>query len=186
MKNPTTLVAIILTAVQLSGGCHQTTGPEPLGGFNLLTNPSFEYYGSGSLNQWYPKDTTVLHFSSSVPPNGGSWSIAISNTWFPGYAIRQTIPATPGSHVYRLSCWSKGDGVMGGFWLSVKKAGEIGSVVRKSQLVVDSTWTYHAIVDTIAANDEDSLIVGLGGGAIGTTTGVTWFDLCSLEQLAQN
>ncbi len=75
---------------------------------------------------------------------------------------------------------------MGGFWLSVKKAGEIGSVVRKSQLVVDSTWTYHAIVDTIAANENDSLIVGLGGGAIGTTTGVTWFDLCSLEQLAQN
>jgi hypothetical protein len=103
-------------------------------------------------------------------------------TWLPGTFIETVIPAPSGIHPYRLSIWGKQAGLIrGSAWLSVKRSDTLN--IRKSIVVIDTTWTLYSFRDTLTTGMGDSLVVRLTGGASELGSGETFFDLCELEEL---
>lgn len=183
MKVTTGLLVIIVPLCFLSGCSDRFLPSAPTESANLLTNGSFEYSNSPSLNGWYAEhaDTMWLHFSRDVPSEGGSFSITVDAIWGPPISIVQSVSPPLGMNRYQLSAWSKVIGVGGSLSLSIKKADTL--IVRKLVRIVDTVWTNYVLFDTLLAESRDSLIVKLSGGFSQLRPGKTFFDLCKLEKL---
>lgn len=149
---------------------------------NLLSNSSFEINGIPSLQGWFVSDTSAVHFSADAPQDGGSWSISIAPAWVPSvYSISTTTAASEGNHRYELSLCAKKQ--FDGGWAQLILYRQDTCYVRKTVRISDSTWTSYTSLDTLFANEGDSLIVVLTGAAGEVAFGETFFDLVRLEKL---
>jgi hypothetical protein len=178
----TASVICLLLAVALScsnGGITDPTDPD------VVIYESFEKDGRPSLAGWSPDDTTShIKFSRDVPPGGGNWSLAIEPDWAPGFYLACKIaPALQGTNRYRLSFWARTTDSPGFARLNFNEADS--SVVRRFILIADAAWSPYSVVDTIAANAGDSILVGLSGGfaEVWVDPSYTYFDLVKLEKL---
>ncbi len=159
------------------GGCDQFA-INPFTEADLLTNPSFEFFGQPSRVAWTDGGTIVR----DAPRGGGLWCLEIDATWFPALFVRTTVPAPVGFHQYKFSLWGKYHGAIhGGARLIVKRADSLD--YRSMIGVVDTVWTFYTTTDMISTNPGDSLIVQLTGGASELLSGRTFFDLCELEEI---
>lgn len=173
-------MGIILVAVIAVGfySCKKSgdTIVGPPNGVNLIANSSFESNGTPSFQGWQVNDTSLVRFSTDVPPDGGAWSICIETVW--GHARVQTIIALPeGTHPYKLSIWAKRQGVGGTISLIFNNA------IRNSLTVSDTTWTVYTFNDTLTTVGGDRVVVELAGGFSQLLSGKTYFDICKFERL---
>jgi len=95
--------------------------------------------------------------------------------------ISETVAAPEGTHGYALSFWAKR--VYVGGWVEFILEQPDSSVVRKTTIISDSTWTFYSLLDTLPANDGDSFTVKLTGGWSELAGGETFYDLVRLEKL---
>jgi hypothetical protein len=178
------LISILLCAATTFWACSKSRDriSGPTGDENLLINSSFEINGEPSLHGWVVSQPAAVHFSENTPPMGGSWSVAMGPGWIPMvYFISETIAAPEGTHRYTLSFWAKKRDVGG--WAEFILKQPDSSIVCKTMLVPDSTWTFYSLLDTVSANDGDSLTIKLTGGWSELAGGETFYDLVRLEKL---
>ena len=154
----------------------------PSGDEDLLINSSFEIKGVPSWNGWSISHPSAVNFSEDTPPRGGSWSVTMGPGWIPVVLfISETVAAPEGTHGYALSFWAKR--VYVGGWVEFILEQPDSSVVRKTTIISDSTWTFYSLLDTLPANDGDSFTVKLTGGWSELAGGETFYDLVRLEKL---
>lgn len=183
MKSRVISILMVLLFGGMVQGCSKSNPTGPSNGGNLLINPSFEINGSPSLDGWTHLhiDTTWFSFSTDVPQGGGTYSIALHAVWAPAYYVGQTVAADSGTHAYEFSVWAKKSGFAGGMELLLKRSDEL--LPLKSADIVDTTWTENMIIDTVTAENGDSLLVLVTGGFSQLLAGTTYFDVCDLEKL---
>ena len=184
MRTKVALLLTLLVAATTFSGCSKSrdTISAPSGDENLLINSSFEINDIPSLQGWFVSDTSAVHFSGDAPPDGGSWSISIASAWVPSvYSISTTTAASEGNYRYELSLWAKKQ--FDGGWADLILYRLDTCYVRKTIVISDSTWTTYTSLDTLFANEGDSLIVVLTGAAGQVVVGETFFDLVRLEKL---
>jgi len=82
---------------------------------NLLTNSSFDIYGTPSFVGWHVNDFQYVHLSNDVPPGAQEYSLVLDNSIDTEVVLDslplmyQIVPMPPGRHVYRLSFLEKTD-----------------------------------------------------------------------------
>lgn len=182
--------AILIATALMILGCRTVTGPggQPIDQ-NLIANSSFEQNGSPSIAGWQQSfpDTGVIHYSTDVPPGGGSYSLALNNQWGPLPQLQTFVAASPGIHRYQATLWSKVlpsvpySVASGGLRIIHKRADTL--VYRKTMFFGDSTWTEHSLLDTITTQPGDSLAISLAGGQTQWSFGLTLFDLVRFLKL---
>jgi|GEM_PF-681538 len=164
--------------------------PASTGGGNLLANPSFENSEIPSLMGWYQSytDTSILHFSSDVPPGGGKYSVSITNGWGPLPPLMTTVIPPSGTHRYQLSVWSKilpqdfpRFSTTGGMDIIHKTKDSL--IYRKRDTFSDSVWAQHFLTDTITSAAGDTLFISLFAGQTQWSSGRTLFDLVAFKEL---
>ncbi len=175
------LLALAAPGCKESGSGSIENGEESSG--NLLLNPSFESNGAPSLEHWSVQDTSRVRFSPDVPPGGGSYSVAIAVDWAPPAFVRTAVAAPAGAHRYRLSWWGKSEQIAGAAYLGIQKPDTLILFYPHGGLTIDSTWTEYSLLDTIATETGDKLVITLSGGISQWSGGKTYYDLCSLEIL---
>ncbi len=178
-----TLVLILLTGFL---GCRKESVVEinvpPMDGSAILINTSFELGGNPMLTGWTLGSPNVVSFSQDVPPAGDSWSVAIGVEWAPvPPAISSNVPAVEGTHIYELRVWAKRAGVGGSAAIMIKRPDTI--LISRLVAIPDTSWTAYNIIDTISAEQGDSVGVRLAGGISQLAPGTAFFDLCVLEKL---
>jgi hypothetical protein len=122
-----------------------------------------------------------IDFSQDVPPDGGGWSVSINSYPNTDVFLLTKVPATTGSHVYRLSVWSKRIGIGGSAGIIIRRDDSL--FVSSSMSIGGTEWSEVALIDTILASTGDSVGVILSGGISLTGSGTTYFDRCALERL---
>jgi hypothetical protein len=159
---------------------------------NLITNSSFESSGNASVQDWKIAWTSsgLLQSAQDAPAGGGSWSVSIHNANFPAYSaagdMSFTAAALAGAHIYKFSFWGKYNHAAGPL---ICQRGELwlhhDNIIswRKSIVINNTAWTLYDVLDTLSANEGDSLIVALEGSHYGPSSATTFFDLCKLEIL---
>ena len=180
------IVLFTSMAVTLVSGCKEsTTGPTSTA--NLLTNPRFEQNGKASLTGWTVVDSSGVQLSNDVPPGGSGKSIVVYPSWLPTWPIGiiyQAIPASPGTHVYRLSVFGKKAGISGGVAVRLNRNDNYpASGWFPGIAISDSVWTSYSQVDTVTASPGDSLFFAVLTGACELCQGLTYLNSCSLEKL---
>jgi hypothetical protein len=148
---------------------------------NLISNSSFESNGSPSLHGWTASDTSLVHFSTDVPPGGGSYSVVVQ----PGAdplegAVYTTIGALPGTHIYQLFVWAKAVHWAGDVYVDHLKLNPPATpVLFPGPIIQDTAWVMYAANDTITANAGDSLTIGLEAGSGTAPSSKILFDRCT-------
>ena len=150
---------------------------------NLIFNPSFEENGNASLAGWIIAGDTINQFTTDIPPNGGNWAITINSVWISPLTngIYTTVKLSPGIHIYRFSVWAKHQNVTGSTNILIVKPDT--TIILRSIQITDTLWKQYSVIDTIAADDSDSLSIILSGGGSQIILGKSYFDLCTLELL---
>ncbi len=150
---------------------------------NLILNPSFEENGNASLAWWIIAGDTINQFTTDIPPNGGNWAITINSVWISPLTngIYTTVKLSPGIHIYHFSVWAKYQKVTGSTNMLIVKPDT--TIVLRSIQITDTLWKQYSVIDTIAADDSDSLRIILSGGGSQILFGKSYFDLCTLELL---
>ncbi len=167
-------------------GCQQSpTGPSL--NTNLLINPIFEQNGMASLNGWVVVDSVGVRLSSDVPSSVSGHSIIVGPSWLPTWPIGivyQGIPASAGTHIYRLSVFGKKSGVSGGVAVRLNRPennpvqGWLPGIT-----VMDTIWTSYSRDDTVTAASGDTLFFAVQTGACELCTGRTNLASCGFEEL---
>ena len=184
MRTKTVLILTLFISATISFRCSKSRDriSGPAGDENLLINSSFEINGDPSLSGWAVSDTSRVHFSNDVPPDGGSWSISISPGWAPiFYSVTTTVAPPVGTHRYKLSFWTKSPQEWGSARLFLKRPDTL--MVSCSLSFSDSSWATHSLLDTLSITSGDSLVVMLTGSWPEIGMGRTHFDLVRLEKL---
>jgi hypothetical protein len=179
-----------LIAISAISGCKDsTTVIGPIGQQNLIVNGSFEQSGNPSIDGWrqsYP-DTSFVQFSTDAPPNGGSYSASLRNGWGPLPILQAFVPAEVGVHRYTLSVWSKALPPVGPFTarggLAISHKTIDTLLYRKRTNFADSVWTEHVLLDTLSAQQGDTLVISLSTGQGQWSAGRTLFDLVTFSRL---
>jgi hypothetical protein len=127
-------------------------------------------------------DSTLLFFSTDIPPGGGKYSLAFTTVWGPACRVSAIVQASPGTHQYRASIWAKSVGIGGSIRLYFKPANSPW-FFQKSLMVTDTVWTAYSMVDSLTASVGDSVVVAISGGISEFLSGTTYYDLCKLEIL---
>ncbi len=150
---------------------------------NLILNPSFEENGNASLAWWIIAGDTINQFTTDIPPNGGNWAITINSVWISPLTngIYTTVKLSPGTHIYHFSVWAKYQNVTGSTNMLIVKPDT--TIVLRSIQITDTLWKQYSVIDTIAADDSDSLSIILSGGGSQILFGKSYFDLCTLKLL---
>jgi hypothetical protein len=177
-------VLLLFPLAILADGCSKSSPTGVPDDSNLLTNSSFELNGVPSMQGWtiVSGDSSLLFFSSDVPPAGGASSIAFTAGWGPACRISTMVSAFPGTHHYRVSVWAKRVGIGGSLRFYLKPANSPWAF-RKSLMVTDTVWTAYSMTDSLATTGGDSLVVSISGGISQLLSGTTFYDLCELEKL---
>jgi hypothetical protein len=177
-----------IAILAISGCKNSTIVIGPSGQQNLIVNGSFEQSGNPSIDGWRQSysDTSFLQFSTDVPPNGGSYSVSLRND-FGGPYLQAFVPVEEGVHSYRLSAWSKAippSGLFsatGGLTIFYKTIDTL--IYRKWAFFADPVWTEHVLLDTLSAQQGDTLVISLVTGGGQWSYGQTLFDLVGFSRL---
>lgn len=158
---------------------------EPPG--EVLLNSSFERDGQPYNDGWNIEDESIGSYSTDVPPGEGNYSLCPRGDTLNllGQWAKFRLPAIDGNNVYQFSFWGKQQGACGVFYLYVKTSDTSG-YYTKSKLACDSTWSNYSVIDTIQTNENDSLVLLIGGELAWMPDGKAYFDLCKLEKLNSN
>jgi len=155
----------------------------------VLFKSSFDSSSSPSSSGWSLSDSSLIAFSTDVPPNGGKYSIVLesSNVSDPRATAKIALPS--GNHIYRLSIWAKSitpDGATGLFPpranFAVIESKILGPVGFAN--VSDSVWTEYSVTDTLTTQAGDSAEIILMPAQYGNLKeNQTYFDLCEFEEI---
>jgi len=180
------LLVILLCLTMIEVGCKEsTTAPSQADG-NLLTNSTFEFNGSPSLQGWVVSDSSNVRFSTDTPPNGSGRTIVLDAQGFapwPNGSIYQTVAPPAGTHHYRLSVFGKRSGVAGFVEVHLGRPSDTVSILRMSLQIPDTVWTFCSLTDTITTRTIDSLFITISGGGTEMCAGTTFFNTCKFEKL---
>lgn len=180
-------ILIVCAAIMLAAGCSTVTGPATTG--ELIANPSFEINGAPSISGWQCNDTTLIAYSNDVPPNGGSYSIAIrpgpihtGNDSIEG-SVYTTVAAVAGTHQYQLTVWAKASNWTGDAYIDILKFNPPAlPIYSETPSITDSVWRqYTMTTNSVTTNSGDSITVGLEVGSTNGAGGKVYFDLCTFE-----
>ncbi|HUL44945.1 MAG TPA: hypothetical protein VLY03_11395 [Bacteroidota bacterium] len=173
-----TLVLVVMFALSCNKSNNTILSPSvPV---ELISNSSFENYGSPSLVGWTERDSLTVSLTRSAAPGGGNWSLTIAATWFPASYAKTTVPTVEGNHRYRFSFWGKhGETWIGGASILLKHSDTLS--LLNSIAVADTAWRLYSVLDTLTTITRDSIVVSLSGGANEIIGGQTFFDLVKLE-----
>ncbi len=187
MKNPLCAIlngCLILTVSFIASCSTDVSGPGG-DGINLITNASFEEKGKQSLAAWFVNDSSVVHFATDTPPQGGTWALSLGQGWVPseGY-VRTTFPIAAGRQVLQFTLWARlvGHDTIGTFSLGTIHN---GVWLPSRQGGVDSdAWKLYSLIDTLTIGAGDSLAVKLSAGSaeLARPTSVQ-FDLVRVERM---
>src|SRR5579883_2648822 len=184
------IVRIFIVGIAITGiitGCESGPPPptESTAYGNLISNSSFDINGAPSLQGWVASDTSLVHFSTDVPPGGGSYSVVVQ----PGInpiegAVYTTVGALAGTHAYRISVWAKTVQWAGDVYIDHLKLNPPAQpVLIPGPIIQDTLWTQYTATDTITANAGDSLTIGLESGSGNAPASKIYFDLCMFTPL---
>lgn len=184
MNNRITIILVIV----LSGLSCKDTTTAPTTDNNLLFNSTFEINGVPGLQGWTVPDTSVVHFSTDVPPSGSGHSIVLHAAWYGMWwasnSIYQSFTVPSGTHRYRLSVFGKSTGVPGRlFAFRNRPPGETSPVEFSSLGIVDTVWSFYSQTDTLTTIANDTLFVTIFGGGTESRGGTTYFNTCKFEKL---
>ncbi len=178
------MITLCLAFASLS--CKEsTTGPSQ-GVGNLLTNPTFEENGVPSLHGWVVPDSSIIHFSTDIPPDGSGHTITLDAHWYapwPYGTIYQIVIPVAGTHKYRLSVFGRRVGVGGLILAYFRRPSATGSALRFQLTISDTVWAYYSLTDTITTSATDSLFLTITGGGTEVRAGTSYFNTCRFEEL---
>ncbi len=179
------LILVLINLVLLSSCKESTTGPSL--NVNLLTNPTFEQNGTPSFHGWTVVDTVGVELSADIPSNGSGRSIIVHPSWLPTWPIGiayQVIPASAGTHFYRISVFGKRSGVSGGIAVRLNRPDNNPAQGWFPGIaIVDTVWTFYSQINTITASAGDSLFFAVRTGACELCFGSTFLNTFSFEKL---
>lgn len=172
-------ISILIAFFVVSCSEEETSVNPPSG--NALINTSFEKNGKFSADGWTLP--TQSDSSADVPPNGGTYSLELESNQPPELYAEIMVPVLTQFNSYRLSFWSKSNGVSSGIYgKAILSLIRNGSEVKSISMTLDNiVWSSNTIADTFSVANGDSFKVQLSGGANQLLPGNTKFDLCKLE-----
>jgi len=150
---------------------------------NTLINTSFEKDGKFSTEGWsLPVESDS---STMVPPDGGRYSLKLKSSQPPENFAEIKVPVLLQFNNYKLSFWSKANGITSGvFGRAVLSLVRNSTVIKSESISVsDIDWNSYSIADTFTVAEDDSFLVQLSGGMSQLFSGETYFDLCVLEAI---
>jgi len=155
--------------------------------YQTLLYSSYEKDGQPDNNGWFIKNESSENYSPDVPQDGGSYSLSLKgdSIFLIGQFAKFTLPAINGNNIYRFSFWGKQQGASGIVHIYVKTSDTSG-YYTKSKRADNSIWSYYSVVDTIQTNENDSLVMTIGGSLAWIPNGKAYFDLCKLEKQNSN
>jgi hypothetical protein len=148
---------------------------------NLLLSTSFEKNGQASADGWtLPAGSD---FSTSVPPNGGSYSLGLNSSSPPGDYAFIKVPVKTQYTINKLTFWAKSTGVSNNVYgKAVLSLIRNGSEIESRSIQIDVIdWRSFSIQDTFSVAAGDSFLVKLSGGISQLLPGTAYFDLCQLQ-----
>ena len=177
-----TVIVLSLLAISGCSKSNNPTAPSAPQPRNLIINSSFDSAGRPSLEGWTAdtNDTTLVGFSSDVPPGGGAYSVYLKTT-----EIMTAVTLPAGTHHYRLSAWAKvifpsgSSSTYGGAMTLLYPGSPPGD--GKSYLFSSSVWTYGSFLDTLTLSQDTPLHIYLVCGV--QSVDHVLFNLCTFEVL---
>lgn len=178
---------ILFLTLVLFGGCTRDTTPVEFTNTNpddnIIGNPSFELDGIASTEFWNVTDTSLFNLDKDAPVGGGAWSLAVRPIPFgpipdsPSYLI----PLYPEPYVFQLTFYAKYQNIPGSIIILLKNGSR--KLTTASLRVDSNSWQKYSLVDSLYAEDGDSLMILLFGGRTDAKNGSTNFDQVILKQL---
>ena len=144
---------------------------------NLISNGSFEFNGTPTLDGWRFGNEQLAELVKQAPPKGGNWSLQLTSDWAPttGFAYTPVTKVRNGD-VVKLSAFIRTNGGNASIALSYNS-------YLKSAFTRDTVWTQISVTDTLSLAQGDTLWVILSS----PITEIVWyrqlFDLVKLEKL---
>lgn len=171
------IVLVIFSVIVFSTGC----GKDPVRyvdtSINLVTNPSFEEYLSGSYSNWdfLPSISGYYSFSNDVPKDGGSFSLVIKESWGIPNKVSTSIVIAQEYSQFRFSCWAKVQFKDSKIWLGVQKQ---DTIIKYLQFDVNQTnWTNYVTDFNYNPSPGDTLKIFLEGSISSVQASKSYFDL---------
>lgn len=180
----------VLIILAILGGCKDNSQipPEPYENKNLITNPTFQFYGDPSLQCWTVADDMSVQFSNDIPSGGSGNSLVLFNqigaadAW-PSNCIYTSISPPAGLHVYRISVLGKKKFDVGGLVLVDRNRPESVNAPPFAVLeIADTNWKLYSYTDTMRTTPSDTIFISLTGGS-SENGGITYLNTCKLEKL---
>lgn len=148
---------------------------------NLVANTSFEENGSGTLKNWVmaPLDSSCYSFVKDVPNSGGTYSLAIKESWGVPNKVYTSIVLPQSNSQFRFSIWAKVQLRPSKIWLGIQKP---DTILQQLQFTVDQTgWTKYVSDFNYSPSAGDTLKIFLEGSASSLYASKSYFDLCKIE-----
>jgi hypothetical protein len=150
---------------------------------NLVANSSFEENGSGTLKNWtmQPVDSSCYSFSSDVPNSGGSYSLAIKESWGVPNKVFTSIVLPQSNSQFRFSIWAKVQLKPAKIWIAIQK---VDTLIQQLQFTADQTaWTKYVSDFNYLPSAGDTLKIFLEGATSSLYASKSYYDLCKIEVL---
>ena len=151
MKTP--LFTLLFLAILISSCKKEESTPAAI---NLISNYSFETPGHDSTFVGWtstcflpgPVDNPMAPLVMDAPVGGGSWSMQLWPSWFPGDGSGETIiTGQSGNNVYHVGSWVKCYQWYGTVSLQQWRNGQ--KISEKWVTDTTSSWTYVSFTDTL-------------------------------------
>jgi hypothetical protein len=174
------ILLFLVTFVFFFSSCSdESTSPEGLDN-NLIKNSSFEFNGSPSFRDW--NVSGEAEFYRDTPPDGGSYSVGIKESWIEFNSVSYSLAALPGSRVYTLTCWAKSGGIPASIAFEVHNDTLLYSRVTE---VTDTVWRSYSIDETVNGTRGDTIKIFLKGSISQLLPSITYYDRCTLTEIIQ-
>ncbi len=179
----------LVSLLILLSSCKSESPTSASGGSIVLFNSSFDSSATPNSNGWRFSDSSLVGFSTDVPPNGGSYSIFLKSSNISYSSAVAAIAVPSGVHIYHLSVWAKSitsKGATGGFpphaYLGVIPT-KGNFFLRGFATISDSVWREYSFYDTLTTQPGDSAEILLTPEEENGNSNRTYFDLCRLEEI---
>lgn len=187
MKRKLIMVKYFLAVLSLFIGCSGGDNPtffDPYYKSNLLSNPSFESGGTGSLQGWRKDgDDDFESLVDDAPPGGGLYSVRLQNNWGSHGVIWTSLPAPFGLHSYRFRVVARTNPDISGFACIGMYIPRNDSLTQMKWMEVrDSVWTEYALFHTLHSAIGDSIVIFVSGAFGQFSSGYTYVDLVNFRQ----
>ena len=174
------ILLLLTAAIFLFPSCSdEATSPEEMDN-NLIQNSSFEFNGSPSLRDWNVRGE--VDFFVDTPPDGGRYSIGITESWIEFNSVSYTLAALHGNRVYTLTCWAKSGGIPASIAFEVHNDTLVYSRVTE---VTDTLWRSYTIDETVNGTRGETIKIFLKGSISQLLPSTTYYDRCTLTEIIQ-